>query len=104
MQAWTLLPQGLLLRTGALSVFCVYVFAWQMSWRMISQPTYTAVEGTTGSLHLAGPGEYWAQDEAIPTLKITHEAHDDESEVRVGAIQGARGGGTNPEGHQASLV
>ena len=41
---------------------------------------------------------------AIPTLEITHEAHEGKSEVRVGAIQGARGGGTNPEGHQASLV
>nr|XP_020733452.1 sodium- and chloride-dependent glycine transporter 1-like [Odocoileus virginianus texanus] len=52
----------------------------QMSWRMISQPTHTAVEGTSRSLHPAGPGEDWAQDEAIPTLEITHEAHDDESE------------------------
>ncbi|CAI9154212.1 unnamed protein product [Rangifer tarandus platyrhynchus] len=52
----------------------------QMSWRMISQPTHTAVEGTSRSLHPAGPGEVWAQGEAIPTLEITHEAHDDQSE------------------------
>ncbi|CAI9154278.1 unnamed protein product [Rangifer tarandus platyrhynchus] len=52
----------------------------QMSWRMISQPTHTAVEGTSRSLHPAGPGEVWAQGEAISTLEVTHEAHDDQSE------------------------
>lgn len=82
----------------------MYVFAWQMSWRMISQPIHTAVEGTSHSLHPAEPGEAWALGEAIPTPDTTHEAHEDESEVRVGAIQGTRGGGTNPEGHQATLV
>ncbi|XP_043739147.1 sodium- and chloride-dependent glycine transporter 1-like isoform X2 [Cervus elaphus] len=51
-----------------------------MSWRMISQPTHTAVEGTSRSLHPAGPGEAWAQGEAISTLEVTHEAHDNESE------------------------
>ena len=85
-------------------VLCVYVSAQRTSWRMISQPTHTAVEGTPHSLHPARPGEAWAQGRAIPTLEITHEAHEGKSEVRVGAIQGARGGGTNPEGHQAALV
>ena len=87
-----------------LRVLRVYVFAWQMSWKMISQPTHTAMEGTSRSLLPAGPGEAWAQGEAISTLEVTHEAHDNESEVRVGAIQGARGGGTYPEDHQALLV
>ena len=58
-----------------------------MLWRMISQPTHTAAEGTPRSLHPAGPGEDWAQGEANPTLEVTHEAHD-ESELRAGAIQG----------------
>lgn len=91
-------------KDGALRVLCVYVSAWRTSWRMTSQPTHTAVEGTPHSLHCAGPGEAWAQGRAIPNLEITHEAHEGESEVRVGAIQGAQGGGTNPEGHQATLV
>lgn len=82
----------------------MYVFAWQMSWRMISQPLHTGVEGTSHSLHPAESGEAWAQGEAIPTRDITHEAYEDESEVRVGAIQGAQGRGTNPEGHQTTLV
>lgn len=75
-----------------------------MSWRMISQPLHTGVEGTSHSLHPAESGEAWAQGEAIPTRDITHEAYEDESEVRVGAIQGAQGRGTNPEGHQTTLV
>ena len=82
----------------------MYVFAWQMSWRMISQPIHIGVEGMSYSLHPAEPGEAWAQGEAIPTQDITHEAYEDKSEVRVGAIQGAQGGGINPEGHQATLV
>ena len=82
----------------------MYVFAWQMSWRMISQPLHTGVEGTSHSLHPAEPGEAWAQGRAIPNLEITHEAHEGESEVRVGAIQGVQGRGTNPEGHQTTLV
>ncbi|XP_070657121.1 sodium- and chloride-dependent glycine transporter 1-like isoform X5 [Bos indicus] len=52
----------------------------QMSWRMISQPIHTGVEGTSHSLHPAEPGEAWAQGEAIPTRDITHEAYEDESE------------------------
>ncbi|XP_052507232.1 LOW QUALITY PROTEIN: sodium- and chloride-dependent glycine transporter 1-like [Budorcas taxicolor] len=52
----------------------------QMSWRMISQPIHTAVEGTSHSLHPAEPGEAWAWGEAIPTLDTTHEAHEDKSE------------------------
>ena len=71
---------------------------------MISQPLHTGVEGTSHSLHPAEPGEAWAQGEAIPTQDITHEAYEDESEVRVGAIQGVQGRGTNPEGHQTTLV
>ncbi|XFF83587.1 hypothetical protein AB1E18_009806 [Capra hircus] len=51
-----------------------------MSWRMISRPIHTAVEGTSHSLHPAEPGEAWALGEAIPTPDTTHEAHEDESE------------------------
>lgn len=75
----------------------MYVCAWQASWRMISQPTHTTMEGTPSSLHPAGPGEARAQGGAghsLPWRSLTGRVRGEVGEP----LQGAQGGGEQPRG------